>query len=106
MGDDGNDTLQGGLNNDTLQGGAGNDILVGGAGLDVLTGGLGVDQFSATGYDLIRDRILDYSFAQGDLVQGNNFLVVGADTIVRDAALHQLFILQGYDANVSGINLF
>lgn len=82
-GDSGHDTLSGGAGDDVLAGGSGNDILsgssgkdvlVGGAGADSLTGGSGADRFdfnaltestvTATG----RDTILDFSHAQGDLI--------------------------------------
>jgi len=43
LGDDGNDTLNGGLGNDILDGGNGNDTLFGGPGKDDLTGGAGSD---------------------------------------------------------------
>jgi Ca2+-binding RTX toxin-like protein len=115
VGDAGNDTLEGGLNNDTMLGGAGTDILVGGdgndqmtggAGFDTLTGGLGLDRFFSTDFDGLTDLVLDYSFADGDLVQGVSFEVVAGNTIVRDAGLNDVFQLSGYDADASGINLF
>jgi Ca2+-binding RTX toxin-like protein len=45
FGDDGRDTLYGGLADDRLFGEAGNDVLVGGAGTDTLVGGTGNDAF-------------------------------------------------------------
>ncbi|WP_278247628.1 beta strand repeat-containing protein, partial [Teichococcus deserti] len=45
-GNDGNDTLTGGLGNDTLDGGAGNDWLIGGLGNDIISGGIGNDTLS------------------------------------------------------------
>ena len=43
VGDDGNDTLIGGIGADSLDGGAGNDLLIGGSGNDSLSGGAGDD---------------------------------------------------------------
>lgn len=82
-GQDGADLLRGGadadllLGNagaDTLRGEAGNDTLQGGGGADWLFGGTGADtfRFAATADSGIaattRDRILDFSHAQGDVI--------------------------------------
>ncbi len=73
-GDEGNDTLIGGLANDTLTGGTGDDILLGRGGDDILTGGSGSDQFvfssgapfSAAALGI--DTITDFSSVQGDRI--------------------------------------
>ena len=73
-GDLGDDRLGGDSGNDTLDGGAGDDSLQGGAGRDVLKGGLGADHFVFADSDFAglgsktADRILDFSHAQGDLI--------------------------------------
>lgn len=82
-GGDGNDTLRGGVGNDTLNGGAGNDNLFGDAGNDKLIGNAGADRLSGgAGADTFifhslsdstvaaagRDRVLDFSSAEGDRV--------------------------------------
>jgi Ca2+-binding RTX toxin-like protein len=68
----GNDVLNGGDGDDTLNGGDGNDILVGGIGRDTMTGGAGADTFRFIGPGFAevgtRDRILDFSSTQGDLI--------------------------------------
>lgn len=83
FGDAGRDIVQGGLGNDRVVGGTGNDTLTGGegadtlygeAGADLLTGGLGADRFEmrATSFSTLdlagRDRIADFSRAQGDKI--------------------------------------
>ncbi|MCH7627155.1 MAG: hypothetical protein IH997_00375 [Proteobacteria bacterium] len=93
-GDDGNDSLDGGagaddlaggLGTDTLKGGAGDDDLEGGAGADRLSGGLGADHFVFVDGDFAgltaktADRIVDFSHAQGDLIDLSG---VDANTLV------------------------
>lgn len=100
-GNAGANILKGGLGNDTLMGGAGNDILLGGTGADVLNGGSGADRFIfnaitdsgsvATG----RDRVQDFSHAQGDKV---DLRLIDADSA---AAGDQRFHLIG-SAGFSG----
>lgn len=83
FGDAGRDNVQGGRGNDQVVGGLGNDILAGGegadtlygeGGADVLLGGLGADRFEmrATSFSTVdaagRDRINDFSRAQGDKI--------------------------------------
>jgi Ca2+-binding RTX toxin-like protein len=65
----GNDVLLGGNGTDTLNGGAGNDLLAGNGGGDTLTGGTGADhfRFNATSDGL--DHIVDFSAADGDLIE-------------------------------------
>ncbi len=70
----GRDYLEGGDGNDRINGGDNRDVLVGGLGADKLEGGTGADTFkyfdiaestlAATG----RDRILDFSSAEGDRI--------------------------------------
>ena len=55
-GNDGINSLIGGLGNDIINAGMGNDILTGGLGNDTLTGGTGIDTFNITsGTDTITD---------------------------------------------------
>ena len=73
-GRDGIDRLEGGAGNDTLYGENGDDTLIGGAGQDWCYGGSGADRFIvADGHaaglsSLTCDRIMDFSQAQGDLI--------------------------------------
>ena len=74
----GNDRLSGGAGADRLSGGAGADRLAGDAGRDVLTGGSGSDTFifrakgdSSAG--AARDRITDFSRAEGDRIDLSAF---------------------------------
>jgi len=72
MGENGFDTLRGDAGNDILDGGSGDDLLIGGTGLDYLTGGTGADTFAflsiADAAPATRDRILDFSRADGDII--------------------------------------
>ena len=85
-GGEGNDLIRGGQGDDSLSGGNGNDWMSGDRGNDTLTGGAGADTFhtfSGAGID----RVLDFSYAQGDRVQvdlGTTFTISqsGADTVV------------------------
>ena len=73
-GNAGANILKGGLGNDTLMGGAGSDMLLGGKGADVLNGGSGADRFifnaitDSASVASGRDRVQDFSHAQGDKV--------------------------------------
>ena len=85
-GGNGADTILGGDNNDVLIGGAGNDILCGGAGADILTGGAGADIFHVGG-GAGADRVLDFSYAQGDRVvvdagAKGGMAIVGGDIVI------------------------
>ncbi|WP_372053802.1 hypothetical protein P7L74_18940 [Tistrella mobilis] len=70
----GNDLFVGSQTVDRIHGGAGNDRLQGGKGADILTGGTGRDTFAytATSDSTVaatgRDRIEDFSQAQGDQI--------------------------------------
>ena len=73
VGGGGNDVLRGGDGDDRLLGSPGSDALVGGFGRDVLIGGADADRFvfnsaleTVVGPD--RDRINDFTSAQGDLI--------------------------------------
>jgi hypothetical protein len=68
LGGEGDDQLFGQQDDDVLLGDAGNDRLFGWAGDDVLTGGTGADGFMWTGAGEGTDRITDYSYAEGDLI--------------------------------------
>lgn len=72
-GEGGADSLDGAGGKDTLLGGDGLDTLIGGAGADRLTGGLGADVFVFDDGDsgpasAARDQILDFSEAEGDVI--------------------------------------
>jgi Ca2+-binding RTX toxin-like protein len=91
----GNDTLDGGYGNDQVRGGQGDDVLYGGPGKDYISGDRGNDTESGgSGADIFHsfsgagiDRVLDFSYAQGDRVMldpGTTYTAsqVGADTVV------------------------
>ena len=103
QGNGGGDRLKAEGGNDTLEGGSGFDTLIGGAGLDILLGGTEADTFLATDYDGNTDEIGDYSFAQGDKVDGTYYQVIGLDTFVYDALDNALFQLTAYNADIDGI---
>lgn len=73
-GDAGGNVLTGGAGADLLSGGAGADTLIGGAGGDTMSGGLDGDRFvfrfttDSTGAGAARDVIVDFSGAEGDLI--------------------------------------
>jgi serralysin len=63
------DDLRGGSGNDLINGGGGDDRIEGGAGVDTVTGGDGADRFVfAHSGSTNRDVILDYDFAEGDII--------------------------------------
>jgi len=63
------DDLRGGSGSDVLDGGVGDDILRGGAGNDTMRGDEGADRFVfAHSSSSHRDMILDYTFADGDVI--------------------------------------
>jgi Ca2+-binding RTX toxin-like protein len=91
----GNDTLDGGFGNDQVRGGQGDDSISGGYGNDYISGDRGNDTESGgPGADMFHtfsgagiDKVLDFSYAQGDRVMldpGTTYTAsqVGADTIV------------------------
>ena len=63
-GKDGSDDLFGSNGNDKLNGGTGDDYLNGGSGNDTLIGGKGADIFDVGGKDVIKD----FSPGQGDMI--------------------------------------
>jgi hypothetical protein len=82
---EGNDELHGLLGDDELFGGDGDDILYGGEpgvfapdGLDTLTGGDGADTFVLTDVS-IADVIVDYNFAEGDMVDLSGLFTTDLD---------------------------
>jgi len=85
-GGDGADIVRGGQGNDLVLGGAGDDFVSGDRGDDTMIGGAGADIFhSSAGAGL--DRVLDFSFAEGDRVvldRGTAFTLAqaGADTVI------------------------
>lgn len=93
VGSDGVNTLDGGGGADQLAGGGGADVLIGGAGRDMLVGGEGGDLFRfASIKDLPgtavtnADMILDFSAAQGDLID-----LSGVDAVKRTATVDDAF---------------
>jgi len=76
FGGDGNDVLDGAAYNDQLMGDAGDDTIIGGTGNDDLYGGTGADRFvyrsladATVPTDAnFREKILDFSHAEGDIV--------------------------------------
>ena len=133
-GDAGADTLRGGADNDNLYGYAGNDRLYGDAGNDYLRGNAGNDSlwggagndtlYGDTGKDVFiykpgegTDRIKDYSYSEGDMLQilktdgkaggtftkagfsGNNLVLTisGGGSVIMEG------ISKGNKINVNGI---
>ena len=89
IGNDLSNSLSGDSGNDTLIGNKGADWLQGGAGADTLTGGAGADRFffADIGYDTnSRDKITDFSRAEGDRIALPRFPVTG----LYDPAIKQL----------------
>jgi len=79
----GNDVLLGGNGTDTLIGGAGIDLLAGNGGSDTLMGGTGTDHFRFNAPSDGLDHIVDFSGADGDLIEvlGSAFGALPAGTI-------------------------
>ena len=109
FGGDGSDTLYGDAQGDALHGGNGADVLFGGFGGDVLIGGLnadgsgdylsggsGADRFvwysvEETGRPGAYDRIADFNFAEGDIID-----LSGIDADVRTTSLNDTFTFVGH----------
>lgn len=72
-----NDVLIGTASSDTISGFGGNDFLDGRARIDFLSGGDGADTFafSAASAFLGADRILDFSIAEGDMLDVSDILI-------------------------------
>ena len=103
QGNGGADFLLGQAGADTIEGGAGIDIIIGGLGMDMLTGGADADSFWSTDFATAADidTVTDYSFVDGDSVQGLSFTVAAGDTTVFDGlggTGNAVFVLTGYDA--------
>ncbi|HVI31953.1 M10 family metallopeptidase C-terminal domain-containing protein [Phenylobacterium sp.] len=115
MGDDGDDIVYGNLGDDVLWGGPGADLMRGGQGGDhlrgeaggdwlsgdrgddTLAGGAGADVFHGS-QDAGVDRVLDFSFAEGDRVQldpGTTYALsqAGADTVIDMGGGHQMVLV-------------
>jgi len=60
--------ILGGAADDFLTGGAGDDVLFGGLGNDTLKGGSGADHFTYNGPGEGTDHIVDFSIAEGDII--------------------------------------
>lgn len=88
------DILTGGKGDDVLNGGAGNDIVIGGAGSDMMTGGAGADRFvfqASTMKGVEIDKILDFSFKEGDTLKFEGFdKLFGAQGPTEIASLQDL----------------
>jgi Ca2+-binding RTX toxin-like protein len=74
IGNNGNDILYGNGGSDILEGGNNDDYLDGGSGADVLIGGAGADTFVISTTDA-SDSIVDFTSAQGDILDISNILV-------------------------------
>ena len=80
-GNSGNDVIIGGSGKDKLNGGLGDDYLKGGAGKDILFGGKGLDIFDIEGKDVVKD----FSPSEGDVINineelyGTNILAIDTD---------------------------
>ncbi len=76
-------TLQGNGDNDILIGNGGNDWLIADGGRDTLTGGSGADRFHLTELgeiEITRDKITDFSRAEGDHIVLQSYAVTGLFT--------------------------
>ncbi len=100
VGNDGANTLDGGGGADQLVGGGEADTLIGGAGRDMLAGGSGSDTFRfASIKDLpgiaanTADMILDFSSAEGDLID-----LSGVDAVRQTASVNDAFAWIGSGA--------
>lgn len=86
LGGPGDDVVRGGQGNDAVTGGAGNDWLAGDLGADTLAGSRGADTFHSWGGAGL-DRVIDFSYAEGDrvnLLAGTSWSASqsGADVVV------------------------
>jgi Ca2+-binding RTX toxin-like protein len=83
----GADWVRGGQADDLIDGGAGDDWIWGDKGADTIRGGAGADLFYTHGGAGL-DRVVDFSFAEGDRVRveaGTTYAIVqvGADAVIR-----------------------
>ena len=103
----GDDWLFGGSGEDDVYGGSGDDTLIGTfGGRDNLYGGSGADAFLSFD-DFQQHDVWDYSAAEGDTVEGAtwSYNPFGDWTTVFADNGAAVFLLQGYNAETSGINL-
>lgn len=77
----GDDILSGGDGNDILLGGAGDDQLMGDAGADTLVGGRGADIFVLKSDGTVVDRVTDYDYGDGDVLNLSDLLPDGLDFV-------------------------
>lgn len=70
----GDDVLDGGVGNDVMFGQEGNDVLIGGLGDDIMFGGSGADTFKLNGAGEGVDTIMDFSAADGDVLDISDIL--------------------------------
>lgn len=99
----GNDILRGGDGADALSGGAGRDVLIGGAQADKLTGGAGSDVFVFASKTDGKDRVMDFSRAEGDKIALDN-LGFGTDFISAFLPLSMVNITNDTTANEAGFH--
>jgi len=89
--------VRGGQGDDSLSGGDGNDFISGDRGADTEMGGAGADIFHGS-QDAGVDRVLDFSYGQGDRVMldpGTTFTAsqVGADTVLDMGGGNQMVLV-------------
>ena len=106
----GNDMVLGAQGRDTLEGGTGDDLLDGHLGQDELWGGAGADRFANNHDSQLQtgtfDVVHDYSFEEGDSVEGASYdVATNGHTHVYDANGAVVLVLAGYDAFSLGILL-
>ena len=80
------DSIQGGDGRDTLFGGDGNDWIAGDRGYDTISGGAGADIFYV-GAGAGSDRILDFSYADGDRLMVDPDAVITLRQFASDLVL-------------------
>jgi Ca2+-binding RTX toxin-like protein len=117
-GNDGNDSVCGGLGDDTLYGNDGNDLVAGNGGSDTLVGGLGADTLWGNYYEVEGQVGVDganlFVYNSGDsfaatagagrfVTFGNGVDYIADFTIGSDAVDFNGFI---YDTNVDAFDLF
>lgn len=100
----GNDLIHGGDGNDIIFGQSGNDIIYGGKGNDVMYGGKGKDTFVwlAEDIDGSVDKIMDFNFAEGDLL--NFDALLGQDQTIGDL-LHNSIKVTDIDLDMNQATL-
>lgn len=109
-GGDGADILRGGQQDDILIAGAGDDFVSGDRDNDTVTGGAGADVFHTFG-EAGRDRVTDFSLAEGDRVHvdpGTVYTVaqVGADTVISMTGGAQMILVGVTMSSLTGAWIF